>query len=211
MARLKILLADDHAVVLEGLRRILDRPEFEIVSAVQDGRALIEAAAALRPDLIIADITMPVLNGLEAARQILKENPYTKVAFLSMHSEAIYAAQAIRAGASAYLIKHAAGEELLTAITEIRAGGTYLSSAVRETVADNLRHNRSQGSAGELTFRQREVLQLLAEGRPIKEIAERLHVSKRTVEFHKYRLMQVLGIKTIAELAGFAVREGIVR
>jgi DNA-binding NarL/FixJ family response regulator len=178
---------------------------------VKGGRALVEAAASIKPDLIIADITMPILNGLEAARQILRDYPHTKVVFLSMHSEAIYAAQAIRAGASAYLMKHAAGDELLAAIPEIRAGGIYLSSAVRDTVADNLRHKRSQSSMGELTARQREVLQLLAEGRPIKEIAERLHVSKRTVEFHKYRLMQVLGIKTVAELAGFAVRQGIVR
>jgi len=208
----RILLADDHAVVLEGLRRILNRPEFEVVGAVTDGRALVEAAANLRPDVIIADVSMPSLNGIEAARQICKLNPKSKIIFLTMHPEAIFAVQAMSAGASGYVLKNAAGDELITAIREVLEGRTYVTPSLAEPVMHALQARRksSQGTTDRLTSRQREVLQLLAEGRTPKEIAAVLNVSYRTVEFHKYRIMETLGLRTVAALAAYAARQGIV-
>ena len=165
--RSRILLADDHAVVLEGLRRILNRPEFEVVGAVTDGRALVAVAATLRPDLIIADVSMPSLNGVEAARQIRKHNAKSKIVFLTMHEEAIYAVEAMNAGASGYVLKNAAGEELITAIREVLDGRTYVTPSLSEPVRHALQARRKspQRTTGQLTARQREVLQLLAEGR----------------------------------------------
>jgi len=208
----RILLADDHSVVLEGLRRILNRPEFEVVGAVTDGRALVEAAANLRPDVIIADVSMPSLNGIEAARQICKLNPKSKIIFLTMHPEAIFAVQAMSAGASGYVLKNAAGDELITAIREVLEGRTYVTPSLAEPVMHALQARRkgSQGTTDRLTSRQREVLQLLAEGRTPKEIAAVLNVSYRTVEFHKYRIMETLGLRTVAALAAYAARQGIV-
>lgn len=210
--RSRILLADDHEVVLEGLRRMLNRPEFEVVGAVKDGRALVEAAAALRPDLIVADISMPYLNGVEAARQIRKYQPKSKIIFLTMHPEVIYAVEAMNAGASGYVLKSEAGEELITAIREVMGGRTYVAPSLAEPVLNALRTRRAgtQETSEGLTMRQREVLQLLAEGRSPKEIAGILNVSHRTVEFHKYRIMETLGLKTVAELAAYAAKRGII-
>lgn len=209
--RSRILLADDHAVVLEGLRRILDRPAFEIVGAVKDGRSLVEAAANLRPDVIIADVSMPSLNGVEAARQIRKHNPKSKIVFLTMHPEAMYAVEAMNAGASGYLLKNEAGEELITAIQEVLGGRTYVTPSLAEPVRHALQTRRksAQGTTDGLTARQREVLQLLAEGRTPKEIAAILNVSYRTVEFHKYRIMEALGLRTVPALAAYAAKRGI--
>ena len=208
----RILLADDHVVVLEGLRRILDRPEFEIVGAVKDGRALIDAAADLRPDVVIADVSMPSLNGVEAVRQIRKQGVKSKIIFLTMHPEAIYAVEAMNAGASGYVLKNEAGDELITAIREVLHGRTYVTPSLAEPVTHALqaRRKNAQGTADRLTARQREVLQLLAEGRTPKEIAAVLNVSYRTVEFHKYRIMETLGLRTIPELAVYAVKTGLV-
>lgn len=210
--RHRLLLADDHEVVLEGLQRLLTRPEFEIVGAVHDGRALVEAAETLRPDLIVADISMPLLNGVEAAVQIRKEDKRVKIIFLSMHPEPIYAIQAMRAGASGYIPKHAAGRELLEAIREVLGGGTYITPSLREPVRRALESKRPDTAAagGALTLRQREVLQLVVEGKSAKEIGSILNVSSKTVEFHKYRIMKTLGIRTVAELAAYAVKEGVV-
>lgn len=210
--RSRVLLADDHLVVQQGLRRILDRPEFEIVGAVSDGRALVEAAASLRPDVIIADISMPLLNGIEALRQIRKQNRKAKVIFLSMHPEAIYAVEAIKAGARGYLVKSSDDEELITAIGKVLAGEVYVTPSLAEPVLNRLHAPRmsARGSAEALTERQREVLQLLAEGKQAKEIAALLNVSDRTVEFHKYRIMETLGIRTVAGLAAYAAKHGIV-
>jgi len=210
--RWRILLADDHAVVLEGLRRILNRPEFEVVGAVTNGRALVEAASNLRLDVIIADVSMPSLNGIEAARQICKLNPKSKIIFLTMHPEAIFAVQAMSAGASGYVLKNAAGDELITAIREVLEGRTYVTPSLAEPVMHALQARRkgSQGTTDRLTSRQREVLQLLAEGRTPKEIAAVLNVSYRTVEFHKYRIMETLGLRTVAALAAYAAKQGIV-
>lgn len=212
MIRSKILVADDHTVVLEGLRRILDRPEFEIVGAVRDGHELVEAAARLKPDIIIADFSMPNLNGVEAARQIRKHNPKAKIIFLTMHPEAIYAVQAMRAGGSGYVLKDSAGEELLAAIQEVGAGRTFITASLQDAVLHALRgsHEKREETRDLLTSRQREVLQLLAEGKPPKEIAAVLNVSYRTVEYHKYRIMEALGLRTVAELAAYAVKQGIV-
>lgn len=208
----RILLADDHLVVQQGLRRILDRPEFEVVGAVRDGRALVEAEARLKPDVIIADISMPLLNGIEALRQIRQQNPKAKVIFLSMHPEAIYAVEAMKAGARGYLVKSADDEELIAAIGKVLAGEIYVTPSLAEPVLNRLRAPRlsARGSADALTERQREVLQLLAEGKQAKEIAALLNVSDRTVEFHKYRIMETLGIRTVAGLAAYAAKHGIV-
>jgi DNA-binding NarL/FixJ family response regulator len=211
MKRLRILLADDHAVVIEGLRRILDRPEFEIVGAVSDGRALVQAAADLEPDLIITDVAMPSLNGIEAARQISRQNQKSKIIFLTMHQEVIYAQQTLAAGGCGYVLKSAAGEELVAAIHDVLDGRVYMAKSIAQAVQQALdaRPMSSRGVDG-LTGRQREVLQLLAEGRQAKEIAVTLKLSPKTVEFHKYRIMQTLGVRTVAELARYAVKQGIV-
>jgi len=210
--RMTILLADDHDVVLEGLRRILDRPEFEVVGAVRDGWALVESASRLRPELIVVDVSMPGLNGIEAARQIARLGSKATIIFLSMHAESSYAAEAITAGGAAYVLKEAAGRELLKAIEEARKGRIYFSPTIAERAkrALELRRHVGSGAADELTSRQHEVLQLLAEGKTPKEIAGMLNVSARTVEFHKYRIMEILGLKNIAELTTYAVRKGIV-
>jgi DNA-binding NarL/FixJ family response regulator len=210
--RCKILLGDDHGVVLEGLRRILDRPGFEILDAVKDGRALVEATAKLHPDVVIADISMPLMNGVEAARQIRKHTPGSKIIFLTMHPEATYAVEAMSAGGSGYVLKDTAGEELVTAIQEVLHGRLYVTPSLAELVMQALQSRRKnpRRALDRLTPRQREVLQLLAEGRTPKQIAAILHMSSRTVEFHKYGIMERLGFRTIAELAGYAVKRGIV-
>ncbi len=212
MKRARVLLCDDHSVVLQGLQRILDRPEFEVVGAVRDGRALVEAAALLRPDLIITDIALPLLNGVEALRQIRKQAPRAKVIFLTMHAEAIYAVEAIKAGAKGYLVKSADDEELIAAIKKVRSGEVYVTPSLEEPVLNRLQAPRAstREPAKALTLRQREVLQLLAEGKQAKEIATLLNVSTRTVEFHKYRIMETLGIRTVAGLAAYSARHGIV-
>lgn len=211
MTRLKILIADDHEVVREGLRRILNRPEFEIVDAVTNGRDLVKAAAQLKPDLVIADITMPLLNGMEAARQIRKDAPHARIIFLTMHPEAIYGVQAMTAGVSGYVLKSSAGEELITAIADVMKGKTFITPALAGAVTRAMVSRRTAVQETErLTPRQREVLQLLAEGHSPKEIAARLNVSYRTVEFHKYRIMETLGLRTVPELAVYAAKRGMV-
>ena len=212
MKTLRILLADDHDVVIAGLRLILAQPEFEIVGVVKNGHELVRAAQELKPDLIIADITMPLLNGIEAAEQIRKNNRRAKIVFLTMHPDVTYAAEALAAGGSAYVLKNSAGDELPTAIQKILKGQIYLpkSMAAAVTRALDLRSRRRRVVTDKLTTRQREVLQLLAEGRPVKEVATALNVSPRTVEFHKYRIMEVLGVHSGAELARYAMKKGIV-
>jgi DNA-binding NarL/FixJ family response regulator len=215
MKPLRIVLADDHDVVVEGLRRILDRPEFDVVKAVGNGRALVQAAEDLRPDLIIADVSMPQLNGIEAARQIRRTNANVKIIFLTMHPDVSYATEGLAAGGNAYVLKSAAGEELLMAIRAVEAGRVYVIPSIAEAVRNALaqRSRRKAESAGpvtHLTPRQREVLQLLAEGHHAKEVAALLNVSPRTVEFHKYRIMEQLGLHTVAELTLYAAKHGIV-
>jgi DNA-binding NarL/FixJ family response regulator len=206
MKRCRILLADDHAVVLEGLRRILDRPDFEIVGEARDGVAMLHAAAELRPEVIIVDVTMPELNGIEAARELRKFDHTTKFVFLSMHSEAAYARAALAVGASAYVLKSSAAEELVGAIDAVLRD----SPQAVETTDPQAAEKRARAARVGLTRRQHEVLQLLAEGRSIKEVAMLLHLSSRTVEFHKYRVMQALGVRTVAELGAHAAKHGLI-
>jgi DNA-binding NarL/FixJ family response regulator len=211
MGKTSVLLADDHRIVLEGLKGLLG-DEFEVVGTAENGRVLVEQAAKLRPDVIVADISMPQLNGIEAARQIKKTNKRVKIVFLTMHPDATYAADAFEAGASGFVLKHAAPSELVTAIHEAMKGRTYITPLV---AGDLLRAYREGGSPEKELLRktsprEREILQLLAEGRSGKEIASILNISPRTVEFHKYRMMEKLNIKTSAELVQYAVRHGII-
>jgi DNA-binding NarL/FixJ family response regulator len=205
-----VLLADDHRMVAEGLKSLLTA-EFELVGVVEDGRALIEAARKLRPDVIVADITMPHLNGIDALVQLKQDDKQVRVVFLTMHPEVAYARRALEAGASGYVLKHSAPAELTAAIRAALDGKTYVSPAVAGSV---LQANRKPEEAGDpvasLTPRQREILQLLAEGRSAKEIGGTLAISARTVEFHKYQMMETLGLHTNAELVHFALKHGIV-
>ena len=213
MTRPRVLLADDHAMVVAGLRSLIE-PEFELVATATNGRELVEAARAFRPDVVIADISMPLLNGMDATRRIKKENPEVKVVILTMHGDVDFATEAFRAGASGYLLKHSAAEELSTAIREALQGRVYITPLIAKGVLSSLMDQPASASSvdrnAELTPRQREVLQLVAEGRTIKEIASILSVSPRTVEFHKTNLAKILGVATTAELTQYAVKRGLV-
>lgn len=209
MKKPRILLADDHRIVAEGLRSLLD-PEFELVGIVEDGRALLAAVEELHPDVIVADISMPLLNGIDAVRQIKKMHSEIKVVFLTMHPDVTYAASAFDAGASGYVLKHSAPSELVTAIQSALRGKKYVTPLLAGELMQLYKENIGQRDelAG-LTMRQREVLQLLAEGRSAKEAAAILNISPRTVEFHKYKMMEELGITSAAELIQHAIRHGI--
>jgi DNA-binding NarL/FixJ family response regulator len=210
MHRPRVLLADDHRMVAEGLKSLLST-EFELVGVVEDGRALIEAAKKLNPDVIVADITMPHLNGLEALRQLKKDNLRVKLVFLTMHQEVAYARRALEAGAAGFVLKHSAPAELLTAIRAALEGKTYLTPALAGEVIHALHGpEATTDPAGKLTARQREILQLLAEGSSAKQIAGALGISSRTVEFHKYQMMESLHLHSSAELIHFAIKQGIV-
>jgi DNA-binding NarL/FixJ family response regulator len=203
----RVLVADDHSVVLAGVRQILIESGHEIVGTVADGRALLNSALTSHPDVIVLDISMPVLNGIEAAREIRAADPLVKILFLSMHTDPAYLREAFRAGANGYLIKSAALAELGEAVTEVMAGRTYVSAALARPAAATGTEPSTFGS--ELSTRQREVLQLVAEGKTAKDIAATLGISVKTVEYHKANIMNVLGIRTIAELTRYAVRQGI--
>jgi len=211
MKRIRVLLADDHKIVLEGLRGLLE-PEFDLVRTVEDGRALVKEAEKLRPDVIVVDISMPLLNGIEAVRQIKKIDEHIKVVFLTMHLDATYATRAFDAGASGYVLKHSAPSELITAIREAIQGRTYVTPVIAGELIKSYKSGeyREFYKTCKLTDRQREILQLLAEGHTAKEIANILYISPRTVEFHKYRMMQELNINTSAELVQYAIKNGIV-
>jgi DNA-binding NarL/FixJ family response regulator len=204
-------MADDHKIVIEGLRHVLES-EFDLVGTVEDGRALIDASKKMRPDVIVADISMPMLNGIEAVRQIKKNDPQTKVVFLTMHPDVTYAAEAFDAGASGYVLKHSAPSELVNAIHEALKGRTYVTPIIAGELMESYKRgsHKKNEALSKLSTRQREVLQLLAEGNSAKEVAVILNISTRTVEFHKYRMMDDLGIKTSAELVQYAIKHGIV-
>ena len=211
MKKTRVLLADDHKIVLEGLRGILEG-EFDLVGTVEDGRALVVEAKRLKPDVIVADVSMPLLNGIEAAQQIKKSTPQAKVIFLTMHPDVGYATRALEAGASGYVLKHSAPSELVQAIREALQGRVYVTPMIAKDVLQSF----MDGTVGirrahlDLTPRQREVLQLVGEGHSAKEIAKILNISTRTVEFHKYRIMDDLNLRTNAELIQYAVKHGIV-
>jgi DNA-binding NarL/FixJ family response regulator len=206
-----VLIADDHSVVAEGLAALL-KDTFDVVGIVYDGRALLEAAHNLRPDVILTDISMPGLNGIDAIRQIKEQQPRSMIVVLTMHDDPQLAAQAFRLGASGYLLKSSPGEELITAIQEVSHGRAYLSPQIAKGFINVLLEGSAQPPevGGNLTARQREVLQLIAEGKTMKEIATILHISPRTVESHKYEMMQILGVTTTAELVQHAVRMKLV-
>ena len=210
MKRPRILIADDHRIVVEGLHKLLSA-EFDIVGAVGDGRTLLRAAQDLRPDVILLDISMPQLNGLEAARQLRKITPKTKLVFLTMHPDADYVAEAIRSGASAYVLKKSAASELVAAIHEVLAGRLHITPLAKNGVPRSLlaASAKRKGSYSVLTSRQREVLQLLAEGNSTKEIAAILNVSIKTVEWHRSVIAERLGLHGIAELTKYALERGI--
>jgi DNA-binding NarL/FixJ family response regulator len=204
MRRARVLLADDHDIVVIGLVSLL-QVEFELAGTVRDGRALVEAAKALRPDVIVADISMPVYSGLEALRRLKAEGLDPRVVFLTMHDDARLATEALRAGAAGYLLKQHAGEELLPAVRESLQGRVYLTPLLAKDVLTPLIEPAAPAGA-RLTPRQREVLRLVAEGRTMKEIASALHLSRRTVETHKYDMMRALGVATTAELIRYALQ-----
>jgi DNA-binding NarL/FixJ family response regulator len=211
MNRPRILLADDHVLVAEALKSMLT-PLYDIAGIVSDGRSLLHAAEALKPDLIVVDIGMPRLNGLDATRQIKRLLPRVKVIVLTMNEDSDLVAEAFRAGASGYLLKHSAAQELLLAIQEVLKGASYLSPRITSGAVSSLLRggNAESVKARELTPRQREVIQLLAEGHSMKEIADVLTISLRTVAAHKYRVMEMLAITTNAELYRYAVKHRIV-
>ena len=203
MDKIRVLVADDHQIVAEGLRRLLE-PTYELVALVENGREMVAAAKKLKPDVIVVDISMPLLNGIDAVSEIRNAGIQAKIIYLTMHLEANYARRALAAGASAYVLKHSAIQQALagrcfvtpTIATKINLTGTH-----KDVALDAL---------DELTVRQREVLQLLAEGYSAKEVSTVLEISRRTVEYHKYRIMKILGLQKSAELIQFAVQHGLV-
>ena len=205
MKRARILLADDHLLTLEGVRAILES-QHEITGAVADGRAAVDEATRLHPDLVVLDITMPLLNGIDAAREIRKQVPGAKILFVTMHVKPAYLEAALAAGASGYVVKSAAREELLKAVASVLAGRRYVTPGLALDSMDNA----SLFPGRRLSARQREILQLVAEGKAAKEIAHILKISVKTVAFHRDSIKQKLGIRTIAELTRYALEQGLV-
>ena len=206
-----VLLADDHLLVAEALKSLLTT-EFDLVGVVEDGRALVEAAGKLKPDVIVADITMPHLNGIDALTQLRQGGNQVPVVFLTMHRDVNFARRALDAGASGFVLKHSASDELVQAIRAALEGRTYLTPLLAGEVLQSMKEgpDRTDDPIDSITPRQRQVLQLLAEGRLAKEIAASLGISPRTVEFHKYQMMETLDIHTNAELIHFAIKQGLI-
>jgi DNA-binding NarL/FixJ family response regulator len=207
MARPRVLLADDHALLLGAFEKLLT-PECDVVGQVSDGRALLAEAERLKPDIVVLDIVMPHLNGFEAGRKIKQTLKDVKLVFLTMNDEAELVTEAFRVGASAYVLKQSAPSELIAAIREVMQGRSYVTPLVTEGLVGTLLHE--QGETHELTPRQRQVLQLLAEGNSMKEVAAALNLTPRAVAFHKYRMMEQLRVKSTAELIRYAVRHHVV-
>jgi DNA-binding NarL/FixJ family response regulator len=206
--RSRVLIADDHSVVAEGLRSLLEK-KYEVVGIVPDGRELLVQAPELKPDVIVLDIGMPLLNGLDAADRLLSSLPQIKFVFLTMNDDPNLAAAALKLGAVGYVLKHTAASELLKAVSEVLQGRSYVTAKLR---AENwaVREARARDFPKELTRRQQEVVQLLAEGRPMKEVAAILKVSAKTVMFHKYRIMQSFNLKNNADLVLFALKRHLI-
>ncbi len=209
MAGPRVLLADDHALLLGAFEKLLAE-ECEVIGKASDGRALVAAAEKLKPDVIVLDIQMPLLNGLEAGRQIKQRVRDTRLVFLTINEDPDLAAEAFRSGASGYLLKRSAASELTTAIREVMQGRSYVTPLVTQGLVGSLMHGHERSPARELTPRQREILQLLAEGQSMKEVASALKVTPKTVAFHKYRMMEQLRVKSTAELIRYAVEHHIV-
>lgn len=208
MNRIRVLLADDHRIVAEGLKSLLEL-EFELVGAVEDGLALVEAARKLEPDVIVSDISMPNLNGVEALEELKKSIPTARVVFLTMHRNLAYARRALDAGALGYVLKHSAAEELVLAVRAAAAGRTFITPDIAGDLLDAIRSGDAEDPADRLTLRQREILRLLVDGLSAKQIGTRLNISPRTVEFHKYSMMESLDLATSAELIRFGLQQGL--
>lgn len=208
MNRPRVLLADDHTMFSQGLQSLLE-DDFDLVGAVADGEALVEAARRLNPDVIIVDISMPVMNGLDAVRQLKKDGATAKIIFLTMHADDRLLAEAFRCGGSGYVLKQSAGEELITGIGKVLAGQKYVTPLIATEWAEDLTKRVRGTQKLTLTPRQREVLQLVIEGCTMKEIATRLGISARTAESHKYEMMEGFGVETTAELIQYAVKLGL--
>jgi len=210
MRRPRVLMADDHTLVLEGFRKLLEE-HCDLVGMVEDGRALLEAAPRLRPDIVLLDISMPLLNGIDAARRLRKLLPEVKVIFVTMHADPAYVSEAFKAGAAGYLLKRSAGSELARAIEAVSSGHFYVTPLVaKDLVRANIRPSPDNlAKQAALTSRQREVLQLVAEGCSLKEIAGILGISPKTVEFHKTQIMDILDLHTTAELTKYAIAHGL--
>ncbi len=210
MRRPRVLLADDHTLLLDAFAKLLE-PECDVVGTVADGRALLAAAEELKPDVVVLDIAMPLLNGLDAGRQLKKALPDVKLIFLTMNQDPAIASEAFRAGASGYLLKTSAGSELVKAIEEATSGRSYVTPLIAQDLVEVLMLGPKQRKgAADLTPRQREVLQLLAEGRSMKEAGQILKVTARTIAFHKYLMLERFQLKSNAELIHFAIRQGVV-
>jgi DNA-binding NarL/FixJ family response regulator len=204
------LIADDHLMLVEALKKVLE-VEYDVVGSVGDGLALLNAAERLRPDVVVLDIAMPLLNGLDAGRQLRNNLPAAKLVFLTMNEDPYLVGEAFRAGASAYLLKQGAALELTIAISDVLKGKTYVTPCIAGGLANiSLLDPETRDQAPQPTARQRQVIQLLAEGRSMKEIADLLHITMRTVASHKYRVMEILQIRTSAELVRYAVKHRIV-
>lgn len=208
--RPRILIADDHTMVAEAFKRLLES-DFEVVGIVNDGQALIEFASKLNPDVVLVDIAMPLLNGLDASEQIRGTNHLIRIVFLTMNQDRAVTAEAFRRGASGYLLKTSAASELADAIRTVLRGKYYLSPLIAQDIVDlRLEFEGTNRLPGPLTPRQKQVLQLLAEGRPMKEVGNLLNLTARTIAFHKYRIMEILHLKNNAELVQYAVRERMI-
>lgn len=210
MAKVRILLADDHTLVAEAVKRLLE-PEFQVVGVVADGRSLVREALALKPDVAVVDLNMPMLNGIDASKQLKASQPTMKIIVLTMNEDAEIASETMRTWASGYLLKKSAGSELVKAVQEVVRGGKYVTPALQAALAElSVREPRASEAGRVLTPRQREVLQLLAEGHTMKEAAAILHVATRTVAFHKYRIMQDFGLANNSDLLRFAIKQRVV-
>ncbi len=210
MRRIRILLADDHTMMAAGLEQLVE-PHYDVVGSVTDGRALLKAAAELKPDVVLLDVGMPLLNGLDAARELKKTMPGIKLIFLTMNPDSDIASEAFRIGASAYLLKTSQPSELLRAIRDVVRGISYVTPQITRAIEETfLRDPKALNRPRELTGRQREVLQMLAEGRSLKEIAYALEITHRTVRFHKARIMAELDITTNSELVRYALNHGVI-
>ena len=206
----RVMLADDHTMLIEAFRKLLE-PRFEVVGTVSDGRALLELAPVLRPDVLVLDISMPLMNGMEAGRKLQSMMPAIKLIYLTMNEDPEIALEAMRSGAAGYLLKKSAASELFQAIQAALRGRRYVTPVIAHKLRDSLvRNPRRERRMKTITSRQREVVQLLAEGKSMKEAAEIMNVAARTVAFHKYRIMEELGLNTTADLIHFAIKNRIV-
>jgi DNA-binding NarL/FixJ family response regulator len=211
MPRARVLVGDDHALVVEAFRKILE-PEFDVVGVAADGAALVSEAIRLKPDAVLVDISMPLVNGLEAARRIKRELPETKILFLTMHSDRSYLRDAMKLGASGYILKRAAGSDLVTALRTVLRGKTYVAPELLKSIEDpKLRQALVRGSVPALTKRQREILRLIADGNSNNEIAATLNVTLSTVRYHRTITMRKVGVFTTAELTRYAIEHGVIQ